>query len=373
MKSILFVLINIFIFSQIYCQKTPNIGGLNHLSGKIETYYPEGFKENAEYLQVLLEDAVCFYEKIIIDTLPLELLVLNRKTWKGFSEIPYPIPHYRSSEKRMIMPVDSYYKIVLHKGDSIYGKDHYYFTDFIAIHELGHCIASSQGARSHSKWAGEFFADFIQVAYMNEIIPGFELGDKPAKSFSILPLKYKKLENFMYAGIVNEVFYHVKFQELANQIYLKHGVDFILEYMEVYIQLNKDIEEGKYRNVDVTNEMIFQNSIENILSIEPEIFKKWDKGMRQTFHSWLYLFGLVIMIVVIRLTDTSYSIFHMQKLKTRKIHRIIGMPSIRILINFKNIEDRGLKLRLIQISLFRVINLILCTILILIIILVLLL
>ncbi len=264
------------------------------------------------------------------------------------------------------MPVNSYYKIQLHNDDSLYGKDHYSFTDFIAIHELGHCIARLQGARSHSKWAGEFFADFIMVAYMHEIIPGFEFGSRPAKVFSFLPLKYKGLEEFGSAGIANEMFYHPKFQELANKVFLKHGLDFMFDYLEIYKQLNKEIKEGKFENINVTEEMIFENSIENILSIEPEIFKEWDRGMRQTFHSWLSLFGLMIIIATIRLTDTSYLIFNKLKLKTNRIHKIIGIPSIRIIQNLKNITTRSLKIRLIRIGLLRIINIILVSALILI-------
>ena len=41
----------------------------------------------------------------------------------------------------------------------------------LLIHELGHYIARKQGAKSHAKWSGEFFADFIQLAYMNKFIP----------------------------------------------------------------------------------------------------------------------------------------------------------------------------------------------------------
>jgi len=94
----------------------------------------------------------------------------------------------------------------LPEGDSIYGKAYYYLTDFSVFHELGHYITRKQGAKSYSKWSGEFFADFILVAYMHEIIPKFEFDDKPAKFFTFLPLKYKSLEKYGSSAIVNNMF-----------------------------------------------------------------------------------------------------------------------------------------------------------------------
>ncbi|MCK4699026.1 MAG: hypothetical protein KAT38_01780 [Bacteroidales bacterium] len=356
MKPFILVFISFLLSIKIYSQETSNICQLELMSGKIETYYVKGYKEKAEYLQLILEDAVRFYEKSLNDTFSFELFVLDRKTWKKYTDIPYPVPHYINSEKKIIMPIYSFYKIHLPAGDSIYGKAYYYFTDFAAFHELGHYIARKQGARSYSKWSSESFADFILVAYMHEIIPRFKFSNKPAKFFPFLPLKYKSLEKYGSADIVNEMFYHSKFQELANQIYLKHGLNFMFDYLHVYKQLSKDIKDGKFENVTVTKELVFQNSIKNIQSIEPDIFNEWNKSMRRTYHSWLILFGLVLLIGIIRLTNTSYSIFTNLKLKTKRIYRIFGIPTIRIWYNLKNIKSKSIKIKLIRISVFRIIN-----------------
>lgn len=356
MKPFFLLFIGFLLSMKINSKEASVRGQLEIMTGKIETYYIEGYKEKAEYLQLILEDAVHFYEKILSDTFAFELFVLDRKTWKKYTDIPYPLPHYINSEKRMIMPVNSFYKIHLPEGDSIYGKAYYYFTDFIAFHELGHCIARKQGAKSHSKWSGEFFADFIMVACMHEIIPGFEFDNEPAKWFPFLPLKYKSLKKYGVAGHVNAIFYHPKFQELADQIYLKHGLNFMFDYLQVYKQLNKDIKEGKYININVTKELVFQNSIQNIISIEPEIFIEWNKSMRQTYHSWLILFGLLLLIGIIRFTNNSFSIFTSHKLKTKRINRIFGIPTIRIWYNLKNIKSKHVKIKLIRISVFRIIN-----------------
>jgi len=365
MQPFILLFISFLLSIKIYCQETSNIGQLELMSGKIETYYVEGYKEKAKYLQLILEDAVNFYEKTLNDTFSFELFVLDRRTWKKYTDTPYPMPHYTNSKKRMIMPVNSLYKIHLPAGDSIYGKTYYYLSDFIAFHELGHYIARKQDATSHPKWSGEFFADFIMVAYMHEIIPRFEFDNKPAKFSPFLPFKYKSLEKYDAAGHVNEIFYHPKFQELADQIYLKHGMSFMFKWIEIKKQLNKDANAGKFKNLNITKEMIFQKSIENIQSIEPAIFNEWNRSMRQTYHSWLILFGLVLLIGIIRLTNTSYSIFTHHNLKTKRIHRIFGIPTIRIWYNLKNIKSKRIKIKLIRISVFRIINFFLILILIL--------
>ena len=356
MKTFILALICILLSTKVYSQKTSYIGKLELISGKIETYYVYGYQEQAEYLQIVIEDAVDFYENLLNDTLSFDLFVLDRKNWRQNTRIPYPLPHYLNSDERIIMPVKSFCKIQLPEVDSIYGKNYFYFSDFIAIHELGHYISRKQGARSYIQWSGEFFADYIQIAYMHEIIPRFKFTNKAAKLFPFIPLKYKTLEKFGSAGIINGLFYHSKFQELADQIFLKDGFNFMFDYLQIYKQLNKEINDGKYETVTVTNEMIFQNSIENILSIEPDIFTEWNRSMRHTFHSWIFLFGLVLLIGIIRLTDTSCSIFNNLNLKTKRIHKIFGIPTIRILNNLKHITSRSLRIRLIRISVSRIIN-----------------
>jgi len=358
-KHLILVIIGFLISNNIYCKDAPNIDQLELISGEIETYYVDGYLEKAEYIKRVIEDAVDFYENLLIDTFSFELFVLDRNTWKQYAEEPFPLPHIITDEKRIIMPINSYFKIQLPAGDYIYGKDYYYFSDFIAIHELGHYISRKQDARSYTKWSGEFFADFIQIAYMHEIIPRFEYNNPAAKLFSFLPLRYKSLEKYGTSGIINGLYYHVKFQELSNYIYLKHGFNFMFDYLKVYKTLNKDIDDGKYENVTVSKEMIYQNSINNIASIEPDIFIEWNRSMRQTFHSWIILFCLVFFIGFIRSTDTSYSIFTSYQLKTKRIYKPFGIATIRIWCNLKNIKSISIKIKLIRISVLRIINCIL--------------
>lgn len=365
MRSCLALFFGLIIPVCVYSQLVTKSNDLELIPGKINTYYSQGHKEKAEYLQILIEDAVYFYEDLLQDTFSFDLYIFDRKTWKKYNEGIYPIAGYSDDEKRMIMPVFNYYKTLLPENEFLYGKEYYYLSDFIAIHELGHYITHDQDAKSHSKWSGEFFADLILISYLHEIIPGYEFEDNTVDYFTYLPFKKKRLESFNSTGIFNGLAYHPKFQELADQIYLKHGLSFILKWVELYKQLNKDIKEGKFDNISFSDEQIFQESIKNIQSIESAIFIDWNKSMRQTYHSWLLLFCLIMLIGFIRVSDRSYSIFLDHALKTKGIHKVFGVPSFRIWNNIMNVKSRRIKYSLIRISVLRILNLILISALIL--------
>lgn len=364
MRSRITIFVGVLLSVNLFSQPVTNAGELEFAPGRIKTYYSPGHKEKAEYLQILIEDAVCFYEDLLQDTFSFDLYLLDRKTWKQFTTASYPVPHYIKEENKMIMPAKGLFKTNLEPGASLYGKDYYYFSDYLAVHELGHYITNKLEARSYSKWSGEFFADYINVTYMHEKIPGYRFEEYHTCFYTLSPSRNKSLETYGSGGLF-ELAYHTKFRELANQIYLKHGTSFLYKWIEIWQSINEDVKAGKFENLEITKEMIFQKSIENIQIIEPEIFNEWKKSMRQTYHPWLILFCLVILIGIIRINDTSYTIFSRLDINTRRIHWIIGVPVIRIWYNLRKIEPRRIRYKLIWISILRVLNLILITLLIL--------
>ena len=364
MRSRIKIFIGVLLSVNLFSQPVTNTSELEFAPGRINTYYSPGHKEKAEYLQILIEDAVCFYENLLQDTFSFDLYVLDRKAWKQTTTASYPVPHYIKEENRMIMPVKGLFKTNLEKGVSLYGKDCYYFSDYLAVHELGHYISNKLEARSYPKWSGEFFPDYINVAYMHEKIPGYKFEEYHTCFFTLFPLRNKSLETYGSGGLF-ELAYHTKFRELAHQIYLKHGISFMFKWIEIWQSINKDVEAGKFKNLEITKEMIFQKSIDNIQIIEPDIFNEWNKSMRHTYHPWLILLCLVILIGIIRLNNTSYSIFTSLDIPTKRIHRIIGVPVIRIWYNLRKIESRRIRFKLISISILRFFNLVLITLFIL--------
>ena len=347
---LIFTILTSFSFSQ-------NTSELQKKSGRINTFYVEGYSDKAEYLQTLLEDAANYYENILNDTFSLDLYVIDRKNWKTYSDTPYPIADCQYKKNRIIIPVFSFSKIYLTDNNTLYSKNYIYLSDFVVVRELGHYIANKEDAKSSSKWLAEFFADYILMNYLLEKVPGYQYNNTMAKIFIYLPLKYKSTFRYDKAGNFSKIFYHPKFQELAYKIHQKYGSDFIKDYIAEKSQLNKDIEVGKSNNTKVIKKEIYKHSIEYVKSItEPEIIDKWNKTMRQSFRSWIIILSLFIIIVIVRFTNSSVTVFMAHNKKLKGIEKILGITAIKIWKNLKEFETKEAKRKLVFISILRILN-----------------
>jgi len=136
MKLLLSIFLWIIILPSIWSQEIPYIQHLSSIDGKVKTYYADGYKSKALYLQELLEDAVAFYEQKLTDTFDLKLLVLNKEAWKYYASTPYPLSEYQRHPDRIIMPTTDIYKIKLPSDYTLSGRNETYFWNLIAVHEL---------------------------------------------------------------------------------------------------------------------------------------------------------------------------------------------------------------------------------------------
>jgi hypothetical protein len=308
MKFILSLLLCLITITTIYSQEIPHIEYLSHREGRVETYYTEGSELKAEYLQMLLEDAIQFYENKLKDTFDLTLLVLNREAWKYFAEPPYPLCEYRRDPNRIIMPDVSIYKIKLQPGKTLFGRSKVYFWDLIAVHELGHYIAVESNARSHPIWLSEFFADYIQVGYMAERIPEFRFPKWWFFLWKVLPFKYKTLEDLRfdkYINPANYAFYQAKFYELACGIFEKRDYLFINDHINTFRNINETY--SKKDLVKPDRKQILDYSIEYIKNTEPELFNAWYITMRKSLHYYLIAAGLIVLVVLMKIINKLYT------------------------------------------------------------------
>ncbi len=104
----LLLIISCLLFVNIYSQETSNIDQLELIPGKIKTYCSEGFEDKGKYLQLLLEDAVQYYEEVLNDTFSFELFVLDRRSWKKFTK-----PN-DDELRKTLTPMQ--YKVTQHEG-----------------------------------------------------------------------------------------------------------------------------------------------------------------------------------------------------------------------------------------------------------------
>ncbi len=306
-------------------QEIPHLEHLSHRGGKVETYYTKSSESKAEYLQMLVEDAMLFYEDELKDTFDLTLIVPDRKAWKYFASAPYPLSEFRRDPARIILPDASIYKIKLPRGRTLFGMSKVYFWDLIAAHELGHYISVRFNARSHTLWLGEFFADYIQIGYMAEKVPEFHFPQWWFSLWTILPFKYKTLEDLRFDRYINPAnysFFQAKFFELASGIFEKRGYSFIHDYINYFSKLNEH-----YSNKDVDKpgrEEIMDISISYLKNTEPELFNSWHNTMRKGPHYYFIAIGLIIMVILMIIINRSYHLIKYLAI-TSKAVMIISM------------------------------------------------
>ncbi len=293
----------------ISSQEIPHLEHLSHRGGKVETYYTKSSESKAEYLQMLVEDAMLFYEDELKDTFDLTLIVPDRKAWKYFASAPYPLSEFRRDPARIILPDASIYKIKLPRGRTLFGMSKVYFWDLIAAHELGHYISVRFNARSHPLWLSEFFADYIQVGYMAERIPEFRFPKWWFWLWKILPFKYKTLEDLRFDKYINPAnysFYQAKFFELASGIFEEKGYLFIHDHINTFRNINETY--SKKKGIKPDRKQIIDFSIAYIKNAEPEIFTAWYNTMRKSIHYYLIAAGLIVLAVLMKITNKLFAL-----------------------------------------------------------------
>jgi hypothetical protein len=320
--------------------KESDLDKLLLLPGKVNTYYSKGCETKAKYLQELVQDAVIFFQNKLQDTFDLKLLVLNKSDWKLLVGGPYILYDFANNPDRIEMGINDFFKIQLPEKETLNGKHEAFLWDFIAVHELGHCISQHKKIKS-LRWTSEFFADYIMIGYILEKIPDWQFPSLMSTLFKYLPLKFKSFEDYQknYSRIdpLNNIFYEAKLEELAFSIFKKRGWDFMFDYIERFT-----------RNVSPPPDKnhLLELTITEFQKMEPEIFNVWQAGMRKTYHSYMILCILIILVAAFRLLDNSYSIFLYNGLKTYKRYRIFGVPTLSIIPQIKNLENSKIKRKL---------------------------
>jgi len=309
------------------------------LPGKINTYYSKGCEIKAKYLQVLVQDAVIFFENKLQDTFDTKLLVLNKQDWRLMVGGPYIFYHFVNDPARIEMGTNELFKIKLPNNKTLYGEKEAYIWDFVAVHELGHYISQHNKIKGIS-WTKEFFADYIMIGFMLEKISDWQLPSSIGTLFKYLPFKYKSLNDFEKNNPridpLNYFIYEAKFEELAFNIFKKRGWGFMSDYIK------------RFRNISPPPDKshLVELTIAEFQKMEPEIFNEWLAGMRKTYHPLLILFTLIVIIGTIRLIDNSYNIFTSQGILIKKRYNIFGIPTLSIISKLKNVESLKIKRKL---------------------------
>lgn len=341
-------LVWILTFPNIYSQikGNPDFYKLPILPGKVETYYSLESETRAKYLQLLIEDAVIFFQNKLGDTIDVKLVVLNRKDYKSMVGGFYLSHSFDKDPYRIETGITELLKMKLDDNKTLYGKNEIFLWDLISVHELGHYISQTHDIKA-LRWMSEFFADYVMIGYIIEKIPGWQFPSRLSNFYKYLPFKYKTLEDFQskYSNIgpLNYYMYQVKYEELAYAIFKNKGWDFMFEYLDKFGAISRD-DSIKLAKLSLSEKVDF--SLSEFKKMEPGIFDNWIKGMGKSYHSLVIFLILIASISVIRFLDNSYNIFNRLSLQTNKKYRIFGIPARIIISNLTTIENLKIKRKL---------------------------
>lgn len=165
----------------------------------------------------IISRAAKYFERQLGWTLPVRVLVLNKDDWNRISDIPYPAPHIRSTEKLILMP-DS---LVEFPGFETWGFDDVALNAVLTVHELGHGLAHVNGLNVSDTDASitEIIANMLMAGFILDEMPEMKrLLDGVPNGFS--PTEPYQLSDFDYfyvtLGLQNYAYFQFVFAKTAG-------------------------------------------------------------------------------------------------------------------------------------------------------------
>lgn len=218
---------------------------LDKHQGNFQTYYSNGFEEQAISVSDLLNQSIHYFEQKLDVKEPFTLAILDLDDWNKITRIPYGLPFISGPPHIVCIPANIKNElgtIVLKaisdsKLDQKYSLSNeeiaYRFTNLIGFHELGHMYAKKLGINFPNKWTFEFAATYLAFLYLQENSPkDNELWlDVASKLLKEIQPTYTSLKDFdekyVQVGIENYAWYQVVFLERVGEVVKKSGWDFI--------------------------------------------------------------------------------------------------------------------------------------------------
>lgn len=237
------ILFNLFLRSP---KEKLNIYELENLKVK---YSKTIVKEEMELIAKRTKRAMEFYQSLMpgAKKMSIEVYLLDKLDWDSYSNLPYGMPHTKGSNG-LIMAFennDFWRGTVPKEGEvspeiienfkSIYGVDNgeiniKKFFDYLALHELGHLIATENNSEMPTLWLNEFYANYFLQAYVATIEPENikQLTYSPQINLELLKdSQYKSLANFdlKYSEMtpLNYSWYQSNFHMIAQRVYEDMG------------------------------------------------------------------------------------------------------------------------------------------------------
>ncbi|WP_440998516.1 hypothetical protein [Fodinibius sp. SL11] len=227
----------------------------------VVVHYKPGYKERAEKLGPLLNDAIQFFKKELGITQQFHLALVDSLDWIQISSSPYGLPHVSGMNDEdppvAVLPVSgegTVYDFMVsldnnfsknlrqriqntgYSWEEISGT----MVDLVSLHELGHVYKNAYGIGEPALWFNEFMANYFSYLYMFQQRPELaEIWDITGHAIQEgFEPQYHTLEDFekryVKVGVGNYAWYQSAFEMKANPLVEKYGLSFVKRMKEVF-------------------------------------------------------------------------------------------------------------------------------------------
>ncbi len=176
-------------------------------------------KDRAVTYGRIIASAARYFERELGWTLPVRMLVLDKDDWDRISDIPYPAPHIRITERLILMP-DS---LVAFPGFETWDFDDVSLNAVLTVHELGHGLAHENGLdvsgtdRSITEIiANMMMAGFIydEMPEMRRLLAGVPAGFAATENYQLSDFDYF----YVTLGLRNYAYFQFIFAKTAGHM-----------------------------------------------------------------------------------------------------------------------------------------------------------
>ena len=244
-----FLLASIFLMAQQDdLTKYKAVSSLNKLTGQVEIYYPNGYKQEAVYTQKILEKAMNFYKANLGIDIPVAAALFGPKEFNQFSLekwgdsgvynkfLPFIAP---GPPAVMCLPVsagsalENMVQAGVKQNKDVTISPSEISTQLITnigIHELGHVIMKELEIEQEVGWYSEFMANYIAGAFTLQPSEETKKGDSNNESSGGSLKPTDKHFGGMFTGTAdNYIWWQASLQKRVIEMYPNPGLKFIYQ------------------------------------------------------------------------------------------------------------------------------------------------
>ena len=185
------VLANVLLLLSLFSNAQQDIlkiaASTNKLTGKVEVFYPDNFKEQALYTQSMMEKAVAFYKATLGIDISVSIVMFGPKEYNQFTLEKWKMPgKYNQFLPFTAIGPPAVICLPIAEGSALENNvqsDIKENTDYnltaaqirnrlittIGFHELGHVVLHEMEIEQEVGWYNEFIANYIGYAFISQL------------------------------------------------------------------------------------------------------------------------------------------------------------------------------------------------------------